>query len=269
MESPPEGLPPDLQGLGLNFGFTHLGIAVPLDMLKRIFAEVYEAFEVMTLEALYKKTDRVLEAGAGLGMVTCLLSRLSGFVCALEPIPEYYRLTTFNVRGNECGGNVLMMNAALGPDEGEVEYHERMLPYASSLYGDGVSHDPVRTSYRVPCTTINEMVKRHNLNALHLDIEGAEAALLPSVDWTPINKIGIEIHSALYGSEKARDVLRVLETNGLDEGMIMPWRNYPGENYSLSLMRADQRPGFFKKDVTWPKPMEHIRIRDGELERWT
>lgn len=185
-------------------------LALPVETLVALFADFYEKMESPACSFWYDSSDRVLEAGAGIGYVTTAIAKRAGYVVAVEGLPEFAEIVDANLQLNGCN-NFKVINGALGLDSNDVKFYRRALAYASSPIP---GHDPVTSEVVVPGIAVNDLVRDEKINCLHLDMEGAEKDVFLNADYTNVNKVMMELHAYVYGTKGVVEIFRKL----LDEG---------------------------------------------------
>lgn len=212
---------------------------VPLMTLVGLFCEIYETYEMALVGTVYDKDDRVLEAGAGTGYITREIARRTQFVCSIEAMEDYAALAKENCGFAELT-NVEVLYGALGTTDGVVDFHRYSVPFASSTLPDPrmVAMDTVN----VPSYSLDGLVTKHGINALHLDLEGAERRILLESNLEPINKITLEMHPYIYGEEGASHLLGFLRDAGFEAVLISGAEWYPDRTYVVTLARPEMVP---------------------------
>ncbi len=146
--------------------------------------------------------DHVLDVGANVGGITCLLARkvgVSGLVHAFEPHPVVSKLLTRN-----CDRN-------LGGLASVVKFHEKAAGDATGVFN--LIEDPLASddgqafigeekegciTHRVTVCRLSEVVEERNYAFMKLDVEGHEEAALkgagPLVSQKKIKNILFEDH---------------------------------------------------------------------------
>src|SRR5512139_502967 len=119
---------------------------VPYETQAALFVDFYEKNEIPATGFFYEPDDRVLDCGAGIGVVSCLLAKRTAYVVAVEALPEIAEVARLNLGMNWCE-NVTIVNAALvGDHQATAKFNRRTLVYASSLQE---SHDEVNSTFEV------------------------------------------------------------------------------------------------------------------------
>lgn len=164
------------------------------DFLKERLAEgAYEEHQLQLVGDYVTPEHRVLEGGAGVGVVSRLLSERAGFVISFE-------------------GNKELMEAA-----------ERNAPRAFVLWGqlgsggvdtgDGFGVEQGRTAPVVPPDLA---IHYHDLNTIVLDIEGAEVDVLMRANLDPVVLIIFEWHEDMVEDGSREQVEKRLTSEGFE-----------------------------------------------------
>ena len=167
----------------------------------------YEASEVKLLRKLMRPRDRVLELGAGVGVVsTCAaqIARDPSQVLSIEANPNLIPIIRETHRLNGVEGvevvNGLGVGRSVEPDE-TIPFYLREHFWASSMSPlDGDDSDTT-TEVSVPLVNLNALIKAHRPSILVMDIEGAEADLLPQLDLSSVRSLVVELHPRVYQNE--------------------------------------------------------------------
>lgn len=183
---------------------------VSKEVRKGLYREKYEAPERHLLGRTLKSGDRVLEVGAGIGLVSMTCARICGSenVLSYEPNEKMRRVIEKNFALN--GLSPKLRSKALTLKEGSVEFFFADNIYSSSLYDRSLGEGT-----QVPCDGIGAVLEEFNPNVIVMDIEGAEVDLLPEVDLGRIEKIVVEVHPHVVGQDRVDALVRDLEARGL------------------------------------------------------
>ncbi|MCU0908210.1 MAG: FkbM family methyltransferase [Rhodobacteraceae bacterium] len=195
------------------------GVAVPVSpfltptRIDRITTARYEGEEIAGALALVRSGDRVLELGAGLGIVGAVaaLNRAPAQVVSFEAnpnlIPHVRALHALNGLSPrmDLRHAVLMAGADL---PATVRFHLHASFLGSSLSGQGTAVD-------VPVQGWDAVAADLRPDVLLCDIEGGEADLLMAADLSPLRAVVVEFHPKVYGVPTMRALKRQLRTAGL------------------------------------------------------
>jgi len=164
----------------------------------------------------------VVDVGAGIGdTVILFLSRGARTVIALEPFPSLYKLMETNVKLNNIGGKVNLLNAALGPSDAEIcNFVDEVLGYRQFKPGEARGGE---CKERVKVYTLDSLVSMFDIeNAiLKVDCEGCEYETILTTRLEILklfNQIVIEYHNGYWRLK------RVLEEAGF-KTIIKPMRS--------------------------------------------
>lgn len=180
----------------------------------------YEAGEIAFAKALIGAEDRVLELGAGLGVVSSAIMRAvqPAHYAVVEADP---RLIPHIARTHELNDVAVseIIHAAFVTDpkllaQGYVEFVQSKAFWGSSLTLDS---DLAKSRVRVPVRDMNAYLREAGITALICDIEGGELELFSKLDFAGIRKIILEIHPAIYGKRGVAKLVRRLRRAGFEQ----------------------------------------------------
>ncbi|PRY93751.1 FkbM family methyltransferase [Hasllibacter halocynthiae] len=180
---------------------------------ERIAAGRYEGQEIAGALALVREGDRVLELGAGIGVVgaTVALARGPSAVLSFEAnpalIPSIEALHAANGLTNVELRHAVLDASPDRPATRPFAVHASYL--GSSLGGAGRRVD-------VPTAGWDDVVGALRPDVLICDIEGGEAELLGRVDLSGIRAAVVEFHPGAYGVAGMRACKRALREAGLE-----------------------------------------------------
>ncbi|MBN9672056.1 FkbM family methyltransferase [Roseibium aggregatum] len=181
----------------------------PKDICKFLFDDSYEKPERMLVRQYLDKNDRVLEIGAGIGLVSMVCARIVGEenILSYEPNPRSQKLIAENFALN--GMKPRLRGKALALKSGTTTFYFNDNIISSSLidrkFGGGTS---------VECDAFADVLQSFRPNVIVMDIEGAEVELLCSADLAPVGKIFVETHPHVVGEEKIGEMTSRLRTSG-------------------------------------------------------
>lgn len=199
------------------------GVAVPMSpfltdaRIERINAESYEGQELAGALAVVKPGDRVLEMGAGLGIVSgvvgknCAPAAVLSFEANPQLIPHIRALHALNGL-NACMEvrNAVLLSAPDAPRE--VAFHVRKSYLGSSLV-DTEKRQTTRVD--VPTARYEEIHESFAPSVLLIDIEGGELDFLRHAPLDGVRAVVIEFHPGVYGTPAMRECKRILKRAGL------------------------------------------------------
>jgi FkbM family methyltransferase len=180
----------------------------------------YEASERHLVGKILRSTDRVLELGTAVGVVTMMAARIVGPRCVMtyDANPAMIADARRNFAANGMGEisahvGVLRNRGNWLDDETEVDFFVSHDFWASRLHA--TRHDPdIASVIKVPLVCLESKIAEHQANVLICDIEGAEADLLVGADLQSIRSILMEIHYGVAGRRSIDDMIRFLILQG-------------------------------------------------------
>ncbi|MFW2543270.1 FkbM family methyltransferase [Primorskyibacter sp. 2E107] len=184
--------------------------------IRRIADSRYEREEIAGALAVIGPNDRVLELGAGLGIVGAVIAAnarpeaILSFEANPALIPHIRRLYA----ANALESRITLRNAVLlsTPDAPEhIPFYVRNSFLGSSL----IDHEARETrAVSVNVERFDVVRDQFRPTVLVIDIEGGELALLRDADLSGIRAVVIEFHPTVYGTEGAKTCKDILRRNG-------------------------------------------------------
>ena len=216
-----------IRAFGLNASMNYAGLQIPLnrqgmsaEVVMGIAMGLYEQPEINGLSRVIRPNDRILELGAGLGVVTTLLSRATGpggKVIAYEADPKLIS-DTQEFLTKHGANNVDLRNAVLVPKAAPGEtraFHVSRVFAVSSLVASGGGSR--KTTISVPAQSFNDVIHEFRPDVLICDIEGGEAELIPAIDASGLRAVVIEMHPKRLPEAAIASVREALERQGLKQ----------------------------------------------------
>lgn len=200
---------------------TH-GIRVPRipgimsDRMVRVMEQGrYESGEVRILRRLLRSEDSVLEIGGGVGVVSSAAAGIVGArnVLVVEANPDLAPVIAQTHRLNDLDGiEILSGIGVTDAAGGEAPFYLREDFWASSMEppADG---EAVR-EVSVPRIDLNAQLRARRPSVLVMDIEGAEAGLLPNLDLSSCRALVVELHPRVYGASGVDRLFAALRRQG-------------------------------------------------------
>ncbi|QFT59604.1 hypothetical protein FIU94_12290 [Sulfitobacter sp. THAF37] len=182
----------------------------------RINAARYEGQEIAGALEVIRPGDRVLEMGAGIGLVGAIAA-LNGApekVLSFEANPGLIQHINALYRLNKLQDRIEVRNEVLisAPNPpAHMSFHIRNSYLGSSLID---TDKRTTTQVEVPTARYDEVHRDFAPTVLLMDIEGGELEFLRHASLEGIRAIVIEFHPAAYGKEGMRECKSVLERAG-------------------------------------------------------
>jgi FkbM family methyltransferase len=190
--------------------------------LEALYAGYYETSELKILQAKLDKHDRVMELGTGLGLLASYCARQLGsdnvFTYEANPALESFIRQTFAVNHVNPNLNICL----LGETPGEQTFYVGKSFWSSST----IHRRPDDQAIQVSVVPFNQEIQRIDPTFLILDIEGGEYELLQYANLHNVQKICLELHSNILGSEKTEFVKQQLAAQGFQ---LDPQQRYANE----------------------------------------
>lgn len=173
----------------------------------------YEANEARRIPRAIRPGDRVLELGAGLGVITSIIAAIEDVrVWSFEADPETARLAKRVIDLN-CEENVVLANGILAAGAPRrMSFYQRSDFWMSSGFAE---QGPYEQVIEITSGDIDVFIKQHRINALVMDVEGAELDLLQHAQLPGVERIFLELHDHLYGLAGIRAISLALARKGL------------------------------------------------------
>lgn len=210
-------LPPDRSETTASCHGVHLGRCpdlIPDEVWRTIREGRYEAAELRAALGSVRAGDRLLDIGAGLGILGAALAKHTGVgrILSVEAdprlIPHIERLHA----GNGIG-NIAVLNCALtaAPENGAAFYRRRDFRRSSLDPRTG----PYAAKVRVPTRTFDSVLSEFRPTIRLSDIEGGEAALFGTPrEFREVRAIVMELHLRNYPEPALAAVDRIFGALG-------------------------------------------------------
>ncbi len=202
------------------------GVKIPLDrriitprIERRLRDQKYEKDEILRLPKFLKSSDKILELGGGLGILSSFAVMELGikdFHC-IEANP---RVCAFIRRVHEANGitNVAVTNAVavsgldnVSPDGTLPFYVAEPFWSSSTIRRDNITS----TEVKVAAIPLNELIAQQKPTAIICDIEGGEIEIFENAELGNLRFVLIELHARVYGGRGVRKVFDDLHSRDL------------------------------------------------------
>ncbi|MDO5705336.1 MAG: FkbM family methyltransferase [Paracoccus sp. (in: a-proteobacteria)] len=188
------------------------GAVLTATLRDRLAQGLYEAPERRLLHQFVQPGDRVLDLGAGAGLVAMLAAGIVGAekVTAVEANPAMHPVIRRNFRLNGLSG-IRLIRGAVGASGDTVTFHVHPGFWSASLI-----RNPKLTSQpvEVPVKRFANLVRRRAATAVLMDIEGAEQHILADPIPASVRLMVIELHPLVYGADTAAALVSALKQQG-------------------------------------------------------
>lgn len=175
----------------------------------------YEGGEAAALRRVLRAGDRVLELGAGLGLLSTLAAQVPGVerVTAIEANPALIPLIRETHRLNGVTTVDLRNGIAAAEPGRDVPFYLRADFWASSAEP---ASRPFLRQVGLPRFALPELIAEVDPTVIVCDIEGGERGLFDTADLSAVRALVIELHPKVYGEDGAEAIVAVLAGKGLE-----------------------------------------------------
>lgn len=173
----------------------------------------YEKGECLAVRELVRAGDRVLELGAGLGLVSAIAAQVEGVekVVSVEANPDLIDLIRETHRINDISG-IDLRNGVVAPVSCPAQdFYLRADFWASSMEPDSRPYVSVAS---VPGLGLDSLLEEVQPTVLIADIEGAELELFDATRLEGVRTAILELHPKVYGEDGQAHIISVFEKMG-------------------------------------------------------
>ena len=178
-----------------------------------ILSDTFEADEIRFLPRFLSAGDRVLEIGAGIGVVGTVIARHPG-VEKLVSVEANPVLMPFMARVHGLNGahGIDRRNVVLttGPERARSFYIRQDFWMSSLCPGP----EPFISEIDVATAPLNPLLMAEDINVIVCDIEGGEVDLFAGAELCGVDRIFIEVHDHLSGLNGVTRLFRTLMAKG-------------------------------------------------------
>ncbi|MGI3185488.1 FkbM family methyltransferase [Nioella aestuarii] len=175
----------------------------------------YEADEIAAVMCRVGPGMRVLDLGAGLGVVSVLAARVAGAdnVLSVEANPALLPVLRDTFDRNGQGGIRLMHGAVMqGEGGGKAAFQVPRAILGASLARSGAPEDEI---VEVPSLGLESLLYDHRPELVMMDIEGAEERLFDQ-PWNPeLRFLVLELHPPRYSDRVIKRIVDCMSDSGL------------------------------------------------------
>ncbi|MDO5622375.1 MAG: FkbM family methyltransferase [Paracoccus sp. (in: a-proteobacteria)] len=202
-----------------TFAIDGATLEIPCDQLndhlrERLESGVYERLERKLLAENLRPGDRVLDLGAGAGLVSIIAGRIVGpaNLTSVEANPQMIRPLRRNLRRNLPAMPRVIAGAVVADDYAEKVVQLRMAEafWASSVAQSG----PEERMVDIPAKRFSRLLKTSGATVVSMDVEGIEKDLLTQPLPDTLRLVVAELHPRIYGQITFHRILSAMERSG-------------------------------------------------------
>lgn len=174
----------------------------------------YEAGECKLMREILKPGDRVLELGAGVGLISSVASQVEGVqsVTSIEANPDLIPLIKETHRLNGIKNVELLNGVVVASKQKRSPFYLRADFWASSMEPES---RPFKKKKHLNCHNIDDLVADKKPTVIICDIEGGELGLFDNVDLSGVRAMVLEFHPKVYGESNVTAITESLQAKGL------------------------------------------------------
>ena len=174
----------------------------------------YEGGECAALREILREGDRVLELGAGVGLISTVAAMVQGIgsVTTVEANPDLIPLIEETHRLNDVSSVDLRNGVVVATDRKRSPFYLRTDIWASSIEAESRPHIKKK---HLNCLNVNTLIDELNPTVIVCDIKGGELGLFENADLSGVRAMVLEFHPKVYGEENVEAITKALEAKGL------------------------------------------------------
>lgn len=186
---------------------------VPKLQREDLLFQRYEKYEINLVKKYIRQGDKVLEIGAGMGVVGIIAAKTSGDtdIVVCEPNLKMAPVILKNYALNRLTPTLVSM--AVTADGRDIDFFQDSDILGSSMFDRPNRHDGF-AELKIGSVPINDLISKHHPSVLLIDAEGAEVEILAAADLTGIKTIIVETHRMIVGDAAIDTMIEHLEASG-------------------------------------------------------
>lgn len=173
----------------------------------------YENVECDAAKKWIRPGDRVLELGAGLGLVSTVLAQLDHVeeILSIEANPLLIDLIRETHRVNGISKVSLRNGVIAKTTKKQIPFYLRKDFWGSSM---DMATGPYEKKVTLPALDLSSLIAEFQPTMIVADIEGAELDIFEDVELGGVRTIVAELHPGAYGVKGQRRILKHLDEQG-------------------------------------------------------
>jgi FkbM family methyltransferase len=206
----------------------------PPALREKLSSGAYEGDEARAARGRVREGLRVLDLGAGLGLVTMLAARIAGAgnVVAVEANGDLIPVIRANLDRNGLGA-VDLRHGAVVPGRADTDPGTVTLRTGAAFTSSSVGPGGVE----VPAIPLARLLREHRPHVVTMDVEGMEARLFADhMPWPAcLRTLVVELHPRRYEPHAVKRIVDAMSARGLtydpltSSGKVLGFRRVWGE----------------------------------------
>jgi FkbM family methyltransferase len=210
------------------------GVTIPIDrkiitdrILYSIIRGRYEGTEARAVKSMVKPQDRVLELGAGIGLISVVASKIVGenSVVCVEANPKMVGYIQKVHAANRVNPKIVNAVAVGKSSTDTISFYLRENFWVSSM-------SPTPEDYldvvQVQTASIDDLVREYKPSVVIIDIEGGEVDLMSGQWADQVRLVIMELHPDVTGEKSTDQMIAFFRSHGftvrVDEIMLFAER---------------------------------------------
>lgn len=184
--------------------------AISPEMRHILYFNKYEVPELEILRRTLEPTDRVLEVGGGIGFLSTFLARVCGErnVTTVEANPDLEPIIRRNHELNGVAPRLILAAATC-----DARSETATLFLAENFWATSTVPREAKKTI-VPTVDLNRLIDDLMPSYLILDVEGAEVGMAEALRLDGVEKLLVELHPHVTGSDAANVVVQHFVRSG-------------------------------------------------------
>jgi FkbM family methyltransferase len=172
----------------------------------------YEAKEAYWVKKAVIRGDRILELGAGLGIIATVLAATEDVhICAFDAHPGMVELAQNVIRANNRNNVTLAQGLMTAGAPRDFQFYLREDFWMSSIFE---TQGPFQQAITLKSINVDEFIVAAGITLLVMDIEGGEEYLLQNAQLPGVERVFVELHDHLYGLSGIRRMTTAMARKG-------------------------------------------------------
>lgn len=217
-EAPATALPAGVVATCYGIQVPKSSAVMPRWLIRKINNGRYEKQEIAGALHLVSTEDRVLECGAGIGIVgtTIAHNRRPQRMLSFEANPHMIPVVEATYKHNRVDDIISVTHGALMSGKGAPKYIDFNISKHFVFSSIDMPQRELSETVSVPVHSFDKVRNDFKPTVLLMDIEGGELAFLEDADLSGINAVVVEFHPDVYGEDGMARCQEILTGAGFE-----------------------------------------------------